>query len=373
MLAEFNIVSRSQANNVTKTIIEKFNNGTLQNSLELTVLHTWRRQHTEPLQQVFQEIVQTTTDIQNCIVSFRLKRASSILDKLCRPHNSFKLGALDDIAGCRIIVNSLKDVYKVQTRIEELFRETDTSFMDSIGIKVEKNYINDPPFSGYRSLHLIVKQRYQNIIYRVEVQIRTRIQHLWATAIETASEIYGINYKDPETQHNNIDTDNNRLEFFRLVSCLFAIKEGTPVIKNYPTNLTEINEKIRQIDFANEIRNDFNISHESVLMTFPNLYSNTSNNGLFLLNLNLSEQNTDVESFDFKDIDKAIARYNELESSYGLDSFDELDQIQMLNNIVLVAVNNTEQLQYAYPNYSFQVREFLDEISNPLTSQHDVS
>ena len=47
---------------------------------------------------------------------------------------------------------------------------------------------------------------------------------------------------------------------------------------------------------------------------------------------------------------------------YGFDSIDNHIEDQMLNNTVLVAVNNFDQLQYAYPNYSSQIKEFLDAI-----------
>jgi hypothetical protein len=51
------------------------------------------------------------------------------------------------------------------------------------------NYIEKPKPDGYRGVHLIIKYRstakreYKD--QNIEVQIRSRLQHAWATAVET--------------------------------------------------------------------------------------------------------------------------------------------------------------------------------------------
>ncbi|WP_422113668.1 hypothetical protein [Gardnerella sp. DNF00536] len=44
----------------------------------------------------------------------------SILKKLFRSNGNFKLGAIDDIAGCRVIVNSVNEIYKIYDEIINL-------------------------------------------------------------------------------------------------------------------------------------------------------------------------------------------------------------------------------------------------------------
>jgi ppGpp synthetase/RelA/SpoT-type nucleotidyltranferase len=59
-----------------------------------------------------------------------------------------------------------------------------------------KDYIKEPKPDGYRSYHLIC--RYQGIHQdgaykglRIEIQIRSAMQHAWATAVETIDAFTG--------------------------------------------------------------------------------------------------------------------------------------------------------------------------------------
>jgi ppGpp synthetase/RelA/SpoT-type nucleotidyltranferase len=57
-------------------------------------------------------------------------------------------------------------------------------------LKSEKDYIVSPKPDGYRGIHLIYQYKAlerQNKAYdklRIEIQIRTNLQHIWATAVE---------------------------------------------------------------------------------------------------------------------------------------------------------------------------------------------
>jgi len=57
------------------------------------------------------------------------------------------------------------------------------------------DYINNPKPSGYRGFHLVYryqsdkKQTYNNL--KVEMQIRSPLQHQWATAVETVDAFTG--------------------------------------------------------------------------------------------------------------------------------------------------------------------------------------
>ena len=53
---------------------------------------------------------------------------------------------------------------------------------------------------------------------RIELQIRTRLQHLWATAVETAGLYTKKSLKSGQGE-------NGWLEFFMIVSSLFSFKE----------------------------------------------------------------------------------------------------------------------------------------------------
>ena len=95
------------------------------------------------------------------------------------------------------------------------------------------------------SIHLIYKfnsnkyKEYNGLL--IEVQIRSRLQHLWATAVETA----GCFTKQAIKSNQG---DPNWSEFFRLVSSVFANIENTPTVPNTPSHEKELYDKIIKLE-----------------------------------------------------------------------------------------------------------------------------
>ena len=115
-------------------------------------------------------------------VGQRLKRMLTIQDKLLR-YPAMKLSTMQDIAGVRAILTNV-------SQAEKLAKEYRTSKNLSHELVDERDYIAFPrDEDGYRSIHLIYKYKNKrNPDYdglRVELQIRSRLQHIWATAVET--------------------------------------------------------------------------------------------------------------------------------------------------------------------------------------------
>ncbi len=156
-----------------------------------------------PAKIFFKKLLEITNKYPNSIATYRLKRKESILNKLNRNNNHFKLGEIDDIVGCRVIVDSVDEVYKIYNEIIDLKQS------GYIGIKTIKDYIKEPESSGYRSLHVIINQlcsyEEESRTYRIELQIRTRLQHYWSTAVEAMGEIDGVEYMSDELKHD-LDT-----------------------------------------------------------------------------------------------------------------------------------------------------------------------
>ncbi len=111
-------------------------------------------------------------------VTGRVKRISSILDKVRRKNIDIEEieEKLEDIAGIRVICQFVEDIDKV---VELIKQRSDMQVLS------EKDYINSPKASGYRSYHMIVAYEVQTIkgmkVIKVEFQIRTLAMNFWAT------------------------------------------------------------------------------------------------------------------------------------------------------------------------------------------------
>ena len=90
---------------------------------------------------------------------------------------NIQLGELDDIGGCRLILKT-----NDQVRQAAKILQSKIPLQKGGG---EKDYILNPQKSGYRSHHLLFKPETKTGSYQVEVQIRTQLQHYWATTVIT--------------------------------------------------------------------------------------------------------------------------------------------------------------------------------------------
>ena len=113
-------------------------------------------------------------------IDSRLKSPQSMMKKLARKGLPQTLEAaeanLNDIAGIRIICNYLEDIYRIA---ELLRRQRDVEFVH------QRDYIQHPKESGYRSLHLVIRipvfLSSHTELVPVEIQIRTISMDFWAS------------------------------------------------------------------------------------------------------------------------------------------------------------------------------------------------
>ena len=143
------------------------------------ILSMYRFGFVTPLENALKRITPyVTSEESSPLFSKRLKRHVSIVKKL-RRFPQMNLKNMQDIGGCRVIVSSNKKVYKIVRALKKL-----PEFKLGGEYRV-KDYIENPKSDGYRSYHIIGK--FLDDIgseRRVEVQVRTKIQHYWATALE---------------------------------------------------------------------------------------------------------------------------------------------------------------------------------------------
>jgi (p)ppGpp synthase/HD superfamily hydrolase len=148
----------------------------------LSVINNWRSSHSRPLYTLRFCLRRNAEKIdKNVLVAQRIKRLSSIRLKLSLSPR-MKLSQMQDIGGCRAVAESVGAVKKISERI----KNSDIKHK----LICEDDYIKSPKQSGYRSSHLIYKffsdKKETHNGLRIEIQIRSQLQHAWATAVEIA-------------------------------------------------------------------------------------------------------------------------------------------------------------------------------------------
>lgn len=296
----------------------------------LNILNNWRSSHAYPLQEITNELKSLRP---NDIVVQRLKRLDSIIGKLKR-NPTMNLYKMQDLGGCRIIVNSITDVYSALNDYKQ--------FSNHI-LKKENDYIQTPKNSGYRSYHIVYQYtNKKNTSYNknifIEIQFRTKLQHIWATAVE----VMGV-YTNSQLKASM--GEESILRFFVLVSSLFAQMECTPVCPNTINNKTTLIKELKEID--NNLNIVSRLSAISKAMQYVSSEKVTGK-GYYLLQLNLKKKLLKINGFTTEQIGLATDIYN---------------KIEYLNNpnmdTVLVSATSFEELQSAYPNYFTDISKFV--------------
>lgn len=152
-------------------------------------------------------------------VSQRLKRFTTIIDKLTAREQTLALSGMQDIGGCRAILGSVEEIRRVEARLRK--RRPVTRY---------KDYITDPRLSGYRGVHLVVKYDQRC----VEIQLRTPLMHLWAITVERQSALVGENLKQ--------DGSHAVQQLMSVMSRAMAIDEAGETI---PSSLLEEIQRLR--------------------------------------------------------------------------------------------------------------------------------
>lgn len=113
-------------------------------------------------------------------IESRLKSQTSIVKKLLKRGKDLSIESakenINDIAGVRVVCCYIDDVYSVA---DMLLRQSDIKLIK------EQDYIKNPNYNGYRSLHLDIEIPIylsdKTELVRVEVQLRTVAMDFWAS------------------------------------------------------------------------------------------------------------------------------------------------------------------------------------------------
>lgn len=170
------------------------------------IVDSFRIAHSEPLDSVAKELQELFPENRN--ISSRLKRIESIISKL-KFQPTLSLERMQDIAGCRIVTDSMPSLQVARQEIYKHFQ-----------VIAESNYIETPKDSGYRGIHLIIQRTHFDRILPVEIQLRTSIMHQWAVLVEMMASEMNYDLKRG-------DGPISLLEALRLISLDLSLMEST--------------------------------------------------------------------------------------------------------------------------------------------------
>jgi ppGpp synthetase/RelA/SpoT-type nucleotidyltranferase len=319
----------------------------------LGIINNWRSSHAFPLNALHVTLRGRAKKVDaNVLTAQRLKRLSSIESKL-RRFPEMKLTQMQDIGGCRAVV---KDVAEVDRLIAAYRTGIAKNPKKRHAFLSEKDYISKPKADGYRSHHLVY--RYQSRArkhsayngLKVEIQVRTKLQHAWATAVEIISTFTGQALK------SNIGDDRWK-RFFKLMSSEIALREKRPLVPDTPTDRVELVAELRQLVEELQVQSAITGWGTGVQIVSERArHAHT-----YLLILDSKKRVITHIGFTKKDMPEAQRRYLAAETENA-----DKPWIQA----VLVSVESVSALQRAYPNYYLDSMAFSQAVSRAIYVNH---
>lgn len=333
--------SRKKIDNAGKALLAGPETGFVYTDANI-VVEDWRKLHMIPLQELVAEVTKILANagVTAAFSSHRLKRMTSIVAKL-RHNPTMGLGGLQDIGGARFVFENIPSLLKAQQII------INAKFEHFVVDREPYDYVASPKESGYRSIHFAYKYVSNDDDYnglRVELQLRTRLQHDWAMAVETAELITKSSLKASLG-------DEHWLEFFKLSSAIFARKEGMPVAdsfvglteKDYCIKYAQLNQNYKFLDQLQALVSAVKITDKHTLKE-----------GYAVILIQFSDKFVQLRHFKSDKLDDATQYYADVEKS-----IDDSNAA-----VVLVSVSDMKELQEAYPSYFLNAGEFIQSLQD---------
>ncbi len=307
---------------------------------DLRVFANWRSSHAFPLN-TFQVYLRqrARSACPDPVVSQRLKRTPSAIQKLSR-FPRMKLSQMQDIGGCRAVVDTVDQVRDLQ----DAYQRSRILHCPVNG----KDYIANPKDSGYRGVHLVYRYRstrrtlFDGLL--IEIQLRTRLQHAWATAVETAGAFLRQALKSSEGERE-------WLRFFALVSSAFALNEGCAPTPSTPADFIalqkEIRDAVERLDLIARFR-----EYRALIDRIPVVRAVNK------LHFFLLERRPDLGAL-------YVTTYQTAEQARILEDYFVAEQkVRDIDGaeVVLVSADSIQAVQRAYPNYQLNTDYFLKEL-----------
>jgi hypothetical protein len=272
-------------------------------------------------------------------IAQRIKRLRSIESKLKR-FKTMRLTHMQDIGGCRAVVRNVRMVrglanaYKRSKGNHKLLRVDD--------------YLVKPRKSGYRGIHFIysyqskTKPQYNGL--KIEIQLRSRQQHAWATAVETVDIFTGQALKGGRGQ-------KKWQRFFALMGTYISMHENCPPVPYTPTDFVGLHDHIERYAVDLDV-----LAHlESYRATLQ--FEGVPGADYYLLELDAEKGETTVIGYKDDQLKRAERDYLSVEKA---------NSGNRERDVVLVSVSSLESLKRAYPNYFADTHIFIETLNAAL-------
>jgi len=184
---------------------------------------------------------------------------------------------------------------------------------------------------------------------RIEVQIRTAMQHSWATTVETVD---AFTKQALKSSRGRADWER----FFQLMGTWMALQEDMPLVPGTPTHKATLKKELRHCVKKLQV--------EKTLRGFTTALRITSQKprkrgkaDFYLLSLNNIEERLTIAEYRREELKRAVDMYARVEQRI---------RDHKLTDAVLVSVNTVQDLKRAYPNYYADTFDFVEELGRAL-------
>jgi hypothetical protein len=244
---------------------------------------------------------------------------------------------MEDIAGCRAVVENSRYVRRIAASLENSRTKNK--------LTRTRNYIDSPKPSGYRGIHLIFRyngSKEKFIGMSVELQIRSKIQHSWATAVE----VVGAFTKQALKASSG---ESIWLDFFRYASVEFSKLENEYIDHSYEgvDTFSEMDKKYRELDLSERLK-AFKVAATALSQ------ETEKGAGYFVVLLDIEEKRVRFTRFGKQNLAQATSFYNDQEEQCRDNQYKD---------VVLVSAASVRDLKRAYPNYFADTDDFEKNIS----------
>jgi ppGpp synthetase/RelA/SpoT-type nucleotidyltranferase len=320
-------------------------------------IQNFREVHMYPLMLIKNHLARTSKKVNtNIVIARRLKRLPTIINKLERPTldgsqtNAIKLTRMQDIGGCRAIVRNLDELVSLQEKLEK---------SKSVHKIIHTSNYLTPKESGYGGVHLIYScfdaddtgNNWRKT--KIEVQLRTQLQHAWATSLEVIDTLEKIELKTSLTGHGEWR------RFFKIAGLLVAHDEGAATLSDDELNDLEDEIKVleEELDIINKLtRFTFGIR---VATDSTMKFSSSISIGMCLVTLTKDDLHNPTQLSSNKiEISINTKQFKTSDTKSALNALNASEKDPAIALSVLLATSDAKSLKKAYPNYFGDTMDF---------------